>query len=41
MMYVPRVSVPYFVPLDFHLQEAWDVKGEGTEAKFLCFEIVK
>jgi hypothetical protein len=37
MMYVPRVSVP----LDFHLQEAWNIKWEGTEAKFLCFEIIK
>ena len=35
MMYVPQVSVPYFVPLAFHLQGAWDIEGEGTEAKFL------
>ena len=41
MVYVPRVSAPYFVPLDFQLQEAWNIKWEGTEAKFLCFEIIK
>jgi hypothetical protein len=41
MIYVPQVTVPYLMPLHFHLQEAWDIIGEGTEAKSLCSEIVK
>jgi len=37
MMYFPRVSMPYFVPLDFHLQEARDIKRGKDWSKILVF----